>query len=408
MRASTADSSPGTALPDPDVAGAEAVRPGGPDDRISVLYVIWSLQMGGAERVVYDLARKLDRRRFRPMVCCLNFRGRLADELEKEGIRVYALDKKPKLDASVLVKLWKLMRRERVDVVHTHLWTSSFWGRLAALLARVPVVVITEHNLDTWRRTPHFLADRLLGAGTDHWIFVSDEVKAFYRRRLRLGEDDFHVVHNGIDLAQFEAPVDPAQVKQAMGLPAGKRVVGVVGRLEERKGHRFFVDAMKILLARHPDVVGLIVGEGKEMQRLKAQRDALGLQEGVRLLGYWANLAEALGVVDVFVLPSLMEGHPLAILEAMGAGKPVVATTVGGNAEAVEDGVTGYLVPPADPAALADAIQKVLAEPETAGRMGQQARRRLEQRFNLQAAVEVNQDVYTRYCRKNKGGVLAH
>jgi glycosyltransferase involved in cell wall biosynthesis len=154
-------------------------------------------------------------------------------------------------------------------------------------------------------------------------------------------------------------------------------------------------------------VVGLIVGEGKEMPRLKAQRDALGLQDSVRLLGYWASLAEALAVVDVFVLPSLMEGHPLAILEAMAAGKPVVATTVGGNGEAVEEGVTGLLVPPADPAALAEAMLKVLGDPQGAERMGLEARRRLRERFSLQTAVGVNQDVYLKYYREKKGGLRA-
>src|SRR5262249_58335280 len=100
-------------------------------ERTTVLYVIWSLQTGGAERVVADLARGLDRARFRPMVCCLNFKGRLAEDLEAEGIPVFALDKKPKLDLGVLWKLARLMRRERVDIVHTHLWTSSFWAALA-------------------------------------------------------------------------------------------------------------------------------------------------------------------------------------------------------------------------------------------------------------------------------------
>src|SRR5262249_39843365 len=126
------------------------------DGRPTVLYVIWSLQAGGAERVVADLARKIDRRRFRPLVCCLNFKGQLAAPLEADGVPVFALDKRPRLDPRVLFRLVRLMRREKVDVVHTHLWTSSLWGRLAAVLARVPVRVVTEHNLDTWRRAPHW------------------------------------------------------------------------------------------------------------------------------------------------------------------------------------------------------------------------------------------------------------
>jgi glycosyltransferase involved in cell wall biosynthesis len=374
------------------------------DGRITVLYVIWSLQMGGAERVVADLARGLDRRRFRPLVCCLDFKGRLAESLEAEGIPVVALDKRPGLDPMVLVKLMRLMRRRRVDVVHTHLWTSSFWGRLAAVIARVPVVIVTEHDVDTWRRSRHFLADRLLGRATDDFVFVSREVEAFYRARLGLESGRGRVVHNGVDLAPFERRPDRSAVRARMGLAAGARVAGVIGRLDARKGHRFFLEAMAAVAARDPGAVGVIVGEGRERDALLAQRDALGLAGRVHVVGYWPDLVEALAALDVFVLPSLMEGHPLAVLEAMAAGKPVVATRVGGNEEAVETEVTGLLVPPADPSALADAILALLADPERSARMGAAGRRSVESRFRLPAAVHANEELYLKRYRESGAG----
>ncbi len=373
------------------------------DRRLNVLYVIWSLQMGGAERVVADLARSLDRGLFRALVCCLNFKGHLAKPLEAEGIPVFALDKRPKFDPAVLPKLIRLMRRERVHVVHTHLWTSSFWGRLAAVLARVPVVVITEHNLDTWRRAPHFLADRLLAHFSDDWIFVSRRVEAFYRARLTIEAGRAHVVHNGVDLAPFSQRPDAAAVRARMGLPRSAPVVGVIGRLDARKGHRFFLEAMATVAARSPGIVGLIVGEGSEREALAAQRDALGLGKSVQLVGYWPDLSEALAALDVFVLPSLMEGHPLAILEAMAAAKPVVATDVGGNAEAIEPGVTGLLVPPAAPGPLADAILELLREPERAARLGAAGRLAVERSFSLPAAVRANEEIYLRRYREKTG-----
>lgn len=376
------------------------------DGRVTVLYVIWSLQMGGAERVVFDLARSLDRKRFRPVVACLNFKGALAAPLEAEGIPVYALDKKPKLDLGVLVRLARLLRRERVDIVHTHLWTSSFWGRLAAVLARVPVAIVTEHNLDTWRRAPHFVADRLLGRATDDWIFVSREVEAFYRERLGIPAERGRVVLNGVDTAPFAVPLDRADVRSRMGVAPEARVAGVVGRLEARKGHRYFLEAMRELGTRDPGARGLIVGEGKEKAALEAQSRSLGLGDTVRILGFWPDLAEALCAVDVFVLPSLMEGHPLAVLEAMAAGKPVVATDVGGNGEAVEDGLTGLLVPAADPAALANAIATLLGDPARAEAMGRAGRASLDRRFSLAAAVAANEETYRRAYRRNTGRTI--
>lgn len=373
-------------------------------ERINVFYVIWSLQTGGAERVVADLARGLDRSRFRPVVCCLNFKGRLAEEVEREGVTVHALGKKPRFDLGALLRLSRLMRRERADVVHTHLWTSSLWGRLGALLARVPVRIVTEHNSDTWRRGWHFAADRLLARITDHFIFVSREVEAFYQERLGLDPARGEVILNGVDLAPFDAMVDRGAVRERMGLPRVAVVAGVVGRLDERKGHRYFLEAVAGLTGQEPALRGLVVGEGRERANIEARHVALGLGERVRVLGYWPSLNEALAAIDVFVLPSLMEGHPLAILEAMAAGKPVVATRVGGNPEAVEDGVTGLLVPPRDPGALGRAIAALARDPERAQRMGREGRRRVEERFSLDSARRANEEVYLRHHRRKRPG----
>jgi glycosyltransferase involved in cell wall biosynthesis len=375
------------------------------DDRIGVLYVIWSLQMGGAERVVYDLARGIDRRVFRPNVCCLNFKGRLGEELEREGVPVFALDKRPGVDTGVISRISRLMHELDVSVVNTHLWTSSFWGRLAARRARMKTVVVTEHNLDLWRRPWHRLADRWLARRTNHFVFVSEEVRDFYQAYLRLPADRFDVILNGIDLTPFRRPLDREAARSAMGLPAHRPILGVVGRLEERKGHRFFLSAMKELCAQHPEALGLVVGEGREMEALRRLHAELALGDSVKLQGYWPDLTQALAAIDIFVLPSLMEGHPLAALEAMAAGKPVVATRVGGNARAVEEGVCGLLVPPGDPVALKAAMSALLSDPARAEAMGREGRRRVEARFDLRRAVEANEQLYRRYAGARKGAV---
>ncbi len=368
-----------------------------------MLYVIWSLQAGGAERVVADLARRLDRRRFRPLVACLNFKGQLAAPLEAEGIPVFALDKRPRLDLRVLARLVTLMRRERVDVVHTHLWTSSLWGRLAALLARVPVRVVTEHNLDTWRRAWHLAADRLLARATDDFIFVSEAVAQFYRSRLGLPPGRGRVVLNAVERPPLDRLPDARAARAALGLDGARHVVGAVGRLEERKGHAFLLEAMKRVVEAEPGARGLIVGDGKERERLTSLAERLGLGDRVRLVGYWPDLAEALAAIDVFVLPSLMEGHPLAILEAMATARPIVATAVGGTAEAIDDGVNGILVPPADPEALAGAILGLLRDPDRGSRLGQAARKTLEEKFSLEASVRANEEVYLACLEKRAG-----
>jgi glycosyltransferase involved in cell wall biosynthesis len=257
--------------------------------------------------------------------------------------------------------------------------------------------VVTEHNIDTWRGRGHLLVDRILARFTHHFVFVSQEVASFYRAHLPLVDDDrCLVVHNGIDRVPFEQTIDRNAVRDRMGLPREAVVAGVVGRLDERKGHRYFLEAMK-RLAGEPGLHAVVVGEGREKDALFAQRRELGLEPRVHLVGYWASLAEALAAIDLFVLPSLMEGHPLAILEAMAAGKPVVATRVGGNHEAVEDGRSGLLVPPRDAEALAEAISSLARDPERAARMGLEGRRLLGERFSLEAAVRANEEIYLKH-----------
>ena len=373
-------------------------------EKINVLYLIWTLEMGGAEHVVVNLARGLDRTRFTPMVCCLNWKGRLAEELEREGIRVVALEKSSRWDLRVVGKLVGLLRRERIHILHTHLWSASFWGRIAARLARVPVVVITEHNVDTWRNRFHLLADQWLSRRTDRLIFVSQVVQEFYRQQLVLPLEKCQVVYNGIDLEACRVNGHAAEVRASWGIPAGARVVGTIGRLAERKGHRFFIEAMRTVAATSPNVVGVIVGEGRIRDELAAAIEAAGLRETVRLVGYCPEIAQALSALDLFVLPSLMEGFPLAILEAMAAGKPVVATDVGGTVETMEPGRTGLLVPPANSQALAEAILSLLNDPARAVRMGQAGRARAEERFSLPAMIRETQTLYLDTIAHASGG----
>jgi glycosyltransferase involved in cell wall biosynthesis len=186
------------------------------------------------------------------------------------------------------------------------------------------------------------------------------------------------VVPNAVELQRFDAPPDPGRraVRQQWGIPADAPVLGVLARLSPQKGITFLLAAMPAILAQHPDTFALVVGEGYLRPELEAQAQALGVAERVLLVGYRQNVVEYLRAFDLFVLPSLFEGMPLSILEAMGAGLPVIATAVDGTPEVVLDGETGLLVPPADPPALAEAVNRLLADRELAARLGQQGRAR--------------------------------
>ena len=364
------------------------------DHKVNLLYLIWSLEMGGAEQVVMNLARGMDRTIFKPMVCCLNWKGRMAGELEREGIPVFVLGKRPGFDPVALFRLAWLLRRERIHILHCHLWTASFWGRLATWLRKVPLVVITEHNLDTWRNRARLMSDRFLARRTDCMIFVSAKVRTFYQNYLDLPKEKYRLIYNGVDITGLDGNRDGNETREKLGIPVKRRVIGVVGRLENRKGHRFFMDSVRSLAVRESRALGLIVGEGKARGDLESYRDALGLHDQIQFLGFCPDLGEALSVMDIFVMPSRMEGFPLAILEAMAAGKPVVATSVGGNDEAVQHGVTGLIVPYDDVQAMVQAILTLLQDDELRVKMGEAGQKRVREQFSLEAMVRDTQEVY--------------
>lgn len=370
-----------------------------PPSKINLMFLIWSLEMGGAEHVVLNLVRGVDRARFNPMVCCLNWKGRMAAGLEQEGIPVFSLDKRPKFDPWMLVKMVRLFRRERVHLLNSHLWSAHFWGRLAAILAGVPAIVITEHNLDTWRNRAHFMADQILSKWTDKVIFVSEEVKNFYGKHLTLPAEKLQVVHNGIKIAK--TTTSQSEIRKKMGVPEGSCIIGTVGRLDKRKGLRFLLDVVASLVQKNANIFCLIVGEGKEKDDLVQYRDSLGLQDKVKFLGYWPELAEVLSCMDIFTLSSIMEGLPLAILEAMSAGKPVVATDVGGNWEAVASGKTGWLVPYGDIPAMVSALSTLIENPKRAEEMGDAGFARIQTEFSLDAMIQTTQNIYLQ-CDKEK------
>lgn len=166
--------------------------------KLKVLYIIWSLGLGGAERVVINLAKGLDKTKFNPLICCLNDKGIFAQELEKEGIKVLELKKTWKFDFTVIKKLTAIIKENRIDIVHTHLWGANFWGRIAAQKAGVPVIVATEHNSDTWKTHLHFMLDRFLARKTDKIIAVSNSVKEFYVSK-GIRAEKIEIIYNGIE-----------------------------------------------------------------------------------------------------------------------------------------------------------------------------------------------------------------
>jgi len=347
------------------------------------------LDVGGTQRHLQLVLRLLDRRRFTPEVVTLRPGGAVETELRRDGVPVRSLDIGQSLVTPRAVRaLMAEARRLRtggVDVVQGYQWRPSLVGALAGRLAGVPLVLAGKRSLSGADRQAR-LAWRCIGRTVDTIVTNADALRA--EAEVQGVVARWEILQNGVDVDRFRDLPAAADARATLGLDPGVPVVGAVGRLEERKGHRELVGAVAALVARGTPVQLLLVGDGPLRDALAREAAARGLERRVRFAGSLPDVRGALAAMDVFALPSHEEGMSNALLEAMAAARAIVATDVGGTPQVLgRDGV-GLLVPPRDEAALAEALAGLVGVPERAAALGAAARRRVEERFDLGAMMD--------------------
>jgi glycosyltransferase involved in cell wall biosynthesis len=246
------------------------------------------------------------------------------------------------------------------------------------------------------------LVERLVNQYTDVIVANSEAVRQDAIRQEGLPPDKVVVIHNGLDVPRF-AVKPRADLRAGLGVRDGVPVIGVVANFIHYKGYEFFLEAWRMIRTRTPDAVGLLVGDGPMRAPMERRAAEMGLADSLRFVGLRTDIPDLLALMDVVVHPSLEEGFSNAVLEAMAAGRALVVTAVGGNPEAVTDEVTGVLVPPRDPAALAGAVLRLLADPAARVRLGDAARRRVASDFTLDAMVRQYEALYQRLIDRPSG-----
>lgn len=359
---------------------------------IRVLTLIATLDPAGAERQLAELCARIDRAQFEPFVCCLTRGGPLESVLADARVPVAILHKRGKWDISVIFRLRRIFAEFKPQILHTWLPTANTIGRIAACGGHLPAVIASERAADIWKGFFRRWLDRRLELRTARIICNAEAVRAFLINRIGLHAHKITVIPNGLDLDEFDAAAKPP----CAALPARPPgpLLGAVGRLEPQKGITHLLTAMALLGQSVPDAQLWIIGDGPERAALSKQAADAGLDNRVHFLGRRNDVPAILRQLDLFVLPSLWEGLPNAALEAMAAGRAVVATRVHGTPEAVSENETGLLVPPADPVALADAIARLIADSNLCARMGAAGRSRVAEHFNMRQMVEQTQALY--------------
>jgi glycosyltransferase involved in cell wall biosynthesis len=354
--------------------------------RTRVVYLAHTFQVGGAEEMVLNLVRHLPPR-FEPMVCCIHDLGPIGGEIRDSGTPISVLGLNPGLRRPWdVARIRRHLRQMHPQIVHTFLLTASLYGRLAAMLARVPIVIGTEVNIYERKRPSHALAERLLMPGTDRVVASAESVRQFYIQQVHADPAKVDVIYNAVDWAQLQTTRGREEMRRSLGVPCNRPVAVIIARLTEQKGHAYLFDA----LAHTPGLEALhviVVGDGDLRESLRHNVDALGLSSRVHFVGARRDLGDLLHAADLFVLPSLWEGLPLSLVLAMGAELPVVATRVAGLPEVVEHERTGLLVPPADAAAFGAAIARIVADPAFARRIGHAAREAVLPKFGVDGYV---------------------
>ena len=370
---------------------------------LRILQISHDLHAGGLQRVVIDLAQGLRRLGHDAQICSLRGTGPLAAEIRQRGIPLWEMPwPEHGADRGMFLKVFRLLRKNRYDVVHTHNTQPFLDGGLAAFLARVPVRVHTDHARPFPDKLRYMAMERIMSSAYSKVVGVSAHTAGELRRYEGIALRKLAVVPNGIDGGWYRsecARVDRLRLREEAGLGAFKAVFGLGARLEAQKGIGYLLEAMPAILARHPDAVVALAGSGSLEGELKEKARQLGVAGNVRFLGAYPQLLRFYPLLDFLVLPSLWEGLPLCILEAMSLGLPIIATKVGGVGDALEDGRTARLVPPGDPAALAQAVNGFLDDPAGARELGRAGRADFDSRHDAAVMVRAYRDIYAGAAR---------
>ena len=336
---------------------------------------------------------RYDPARFTVSLCGLKRPEPASRLLEAQGIPVRHLGR-GRFDPRILGDLVRVARERKAAILHVHGYAAADFGRLAARRVGA-ALVLHEHFADPRMPAYQGLADRLLSGFTDRAIAVSGSTRDFLVRQRHVPAARVRLIWNGAPLADF-APVPPAvalATRRELGVPAEAPLVGSISRLSEQKGHRYLLDAAARVVARRKDARFLIVGDGDQMESLRRQAEALGIAASVVFAGHRTDVPALLGALDVFCISSTYEGTPLALFEAMAAGKAIVSTAVDGCREVLEDGVTGLLVPPRDPEALSSALLRCVDDAALRASLARRARE-ASARYDIAACVAQMQDLY--------------
>lgn len=362
---------------------------------IKVCYVIGQLSKGGAEKQLYELIRGLNKKKFLPAVISLSQGGFWSKEIKKIGIEVIELKRKKNMEISRLFNLIKIVRKMKPDIVHTYLFSANSYGRIAAIINRVPVIIASERNMPEIGKDKNIYQlyiDKVMGFFSDIIICNSQAAANILIDKYNFKKEKILVVHNGIN----------TDISCTSVVRNSEIIIGTVCRLSPQKNLKLFLDMAKLLSDLKSDLKFMIVGDGLLRDDLEKYSEFLGVRHKIIFMGEQHNVFDLLQKISIFVNTSSYEGLSNAIMEAMLTGLPVVATDVGGNSELITNGETGFLCKPDNLEEIVEKVMYLINNKEVAEKMGEKGREKIIYEFDSNKMIRKIEDIYLRLFYSNR------
>lgn len=362
-----------------------------------ILYLIDSLTEG-AGRVVYDLARSLDKGRFEVMVATIYSGGELAEQLKKHKIRVVSLNKKSGKDLSIIFRLQRLMKKENIRIIHCHNSDAYEYGVIAAWLAGVRKIYATMHGKSVkrtlFKKARERFVNRFISLFLRRYIVVSDDLGRYAAKNWCFNRKKIRTIYNGIDTDVYKNKKKDLKLLSKLKLKKNDNILSIVAGLRKVKNHAILIRAMQIVKKTHPDTRLLVIGEGYEREALEDFTRRLDLQKEVMFLGYRDDIIGLFSLTDINILSSFSECLSITLLESMACETPSVVTRVGGNPEVVEDKEDGFLIQSDDHIELAEKILFLLDNKKARGSVAKSAREKVVNKFSIDRMIKEHEQLY--------------
>ena len=374
--------------------------------KINILHLYQNSKIGGVQQQIFSLIKSYNKDLFNPIFCCLGNREKIAEKLEQHGIEVITLNRTNynRLSFKIIKDLYKIIKEKNIHILRTHRYRSNLYGRIAGWLAGVPVIISSVHdNYRSDKKIERKLMNKILSIITDKIVAVSESIKNDIIRYDKINPSKIEVINNGVDTLIFRPQSKDYELLKSLGINNDDIVIGFVGRIVPAKGLEYLLEAFSYLKKEINNIKLLIVGDGAILKDLKNYSIELGISKYSIFTGERQDIQKILSCIDIFVMPSIAEGLPNALLEAMSSGKTVVTTKVGGIPEIIKDRFNGLIIPDKNSEMLAKAIKELITDKDLSEKLGENARHFIIENYSIEAVNKKWETLYLSILREKKG-----